>query len=253
MQISAGLGPPAAQLLNNASLFLDFDGTLVDLIDRPDQVTADPPLRELLLHLHDFLDGRLAIVSGRSLGQLDRILGPVAHEISLSGSHGCEFRIDGHSSMADRPDRLSDVAAAFRPLLDRFPGTILEEKTLGVAFHFRLAERPGAAEQAALDVAAEYIGTGGLVVQEGKMMVELRVGGRDKGQAVTRLMTQRGLRMEHGTPLFVGDDLTDESAFEAAVRMDGHGVLVGPARDTAASYRLSDPAAVRLWLTEASR
>ena len=237
------LPAPPRDLLDSASLFLDFDGTLVDLADRPDDVSVDPALADLLTALTRQMDGRVAIVSGRSIAQLDKLLGPVAQTVAVSGSHGCEHRWHGISAHPVRPESLLDVAAAMRVASAGRPGVIIEEKSFGVALHFRLAP---AFETQALLLAERLGAEHELAVQHGKMMVELRVPGSDKGIAVTRLLKRPEM---YGTrPVFIGDDVTDESAFVAARGAGGHGILVGLPRATAADYGLPDPAAVRAWL-----
>lgn len=236
---------PPSTLLNGASLFLDLDGTLLDLLDRPDAVVADDDLRTLLLRLSTRLAGRVAVVSGRSLAQLDAILGPVAHAIALSGSHGCEHRWRGASEQPERPASLDRATAQFGAFAAARDGVMLEEKSLGVALHYRLAPDAGTEARALADALARDTG---LQLQDGKMMVELRCPGSDKGSAVRRLMGHPPMA---GTiPVFLGDDITDEAAFEAARALSGAGVLVGPPRETAAAFRLADPAAVRAWLAE---
>jgi trehalose 6-phosphate phosphatase len=237
--------PPSA-LLKGGSLLLDFDGTLVDLADRPDAVTADAKLRDLLVRLHARLDGRLAVVSGRSIAQLDAMLGPVADLVALSGSHGCEYRVQGVSSAPPRLPELDRAAEALRPYAARAPGMLVEEKSYGVALHYRMCPPAGPdAEAFARRVAGEL----GLAIQTGKMMIELRMPGGDKGDAVRRLMA--AAPMQGGRPIFVGDDVTDEHGFESATALGGTGILVGEPRRTAASYFLSDPDAVHAWLEEA--
>jgi trehalose 6-phosphate phosphatase len=99
----------------------------------------------------------------------------------------------------------------------------------------------------ALSLAAAH----GLELQEGKMMVELRVGDGNKGSAIKQLMRQSP--MSGTCPIFIGDDLTDEQGFEVCRELGGAGILVGQRRVTAASYWLPDPGAVRAWLEEAVR
>ena len=237
---------PPATLLQNGSLFLDLDGTLLDLIDQPGEVVADADLCSLLENLERHLEGRLAIVSGRSLAQLDEILGPTGQQIALSGSHGCEHRWHSISAQPVRPDTLDAAAQRIDAFVRRNPGTLIEEKSFGVTLHFRMRPQVEAdARKLAEAIAADL----GLYLQEGKMMFELRVPGGDKGIALRRLMNHSPMR---GTvPVFLGDDRTDEPAFVAAAELGGAGVLVGEPRLTAARYRLRDPAAVRAWLADA--
>lgn len=206
-------------------------------------MVADEALRALLLHLDDRLDHRLAIISGRSLEQLDRILGPIARTIALSGSHGSEHRWQGISAHPVRPAVLDEAAQRLRPFADARSGMILEEKSYGVALHFRQCPEQ---EEEALKMAWSVASELDLHLQDGKMMIELRIPGPDKGVAVRRLMGRPPML---GTiPYFVGDDHTDEPGFAAAVALGGGGILVGPPRTTAARFRLEDPAAVRSWL-----
>ncbi len=239
-------GPPPPGLLAAASLFLDFDGTLVDLVDRPDQVNADPDLRALLARLARALPGRIAIVSGRSIAQLDAMLGDAASGIALAGSHGAESRVDGEHETAASPAALDAVAARMDAFAATRPGLVVERKSLGVALHHRLAPEH---ETDALGLARALAAEHGLVLQRGKMMGEVRAGG-DKGRAVTRLAA--GAAMAGFPPLVFGDDVTDEAGFAAAVALGGAGVLVGEPRETQAIYALPDVAAIRSWLGRAA-
>lgn len=239
---------PPPPVDRDISLFLDLDGTLVDLIDRPDEVVADAQLRDLLMVVRDRLAGRLAIVSGRSLAQLDRIFGPVASHLILSGSHGTEFRRDGVTHAPPRPAALDRATAAMRRFAGAHDGLLLEEKSFGAALHYRQAPAlSDAAHRLAAALADEY----GLFMQEGRDMVELRPGGHDKGQAIRHLMDIPPLADR--PPVFLGDDITDETGFAVVAAMGGYGVLIGKMRPSAAAHRLHDPAHVRNWLKELSR
>lgn len=243
---SEGLPRPPAELLERASLFLDIDGTLLDLVDRPDEVIADAALHDLLRRLLVALDGRVAVLSGRSLDQVDTILGEIAGEMAVSGSHGCEHRWRGISARPDRPPALDRAAERFRDFTGGRDGVLLEEKSFGVALHYRMNPAVGNEAQA---VAVQLADELGLDVQHGKMMVELRVAGGGKGGALQRLMNRAPMA---GTrPVFIGDDVTDEDGFAAARALGGHGVLIGEPRPTAADYRLEGPAQLRRWLAEA--
>lgn len=244
--VDGNLPLPPSGLLSGASLFIDFDGTLVDLVDRPDDVVADEPLRALLARLAARRKGGLAIISGRSIAQLDVMLGPIARTIALSGSHGSEHRWGDISAHPMRPTALDAAAERFHDFAAHHPGVLVEVKSFGTALHYRQApDAAGAARAIAEDVGKLL----GLTIQPGNMMVELRVPGSDKGVAVRRLMDRPPMA---GTrPIFIGDDLTDEPGFVAARELDGDGVLVGPPRPTAASYGLPDTGAVRTWLESA--
>lgn len=240
----AALPPPPLTLLDDAALFLDFDGTLVALAATPDGVVVDDGLTPMLQRLRDRLDGRLAIVSGRSVATL-RQLG--FDDFLLAGTHGLEFAAPG--APVEAPARLTsvdDAEAAFLRFVGDKPGLLVERKTISVGLHFRGAPQWGAA---AGELASGLAGELGLHLQHGKMLYELRPGGADKGSAVHHLMLQPP--MAGGVPLFFGDDVTDEEGFAAANALGGVGVLVGPARTTLAAWSLEQVADVRHYLGQA--
>ncbi len=237
------LPPPPLSLLEGAALFLDFDGTLTPLTHRPDAVSVDDALIDLLARLRDRLEGRLAIVSGRSIATLqDFGLG----DFQLAGTHGLEFAKSGEA--VEGPGRrpaIDAVETAFHAFADDRPGLLVERKSISVGLHFRGGPQWGEqADALAESLAAEY----DLIVQRGKMMVELRPGGADKGSAVHVLM--RLPEMQGGMPVFIGDDVTDEEGFEAAAELGGAGILVGAPRPTAAAFCLEQVAAVRHYLAQ---
>lgn len=244
ISIQTHLTDPPETLLPGTSLFLDLDGTLLELVERPDAVVADDSLRNLIMRLAEKLEGRLAVISGRSLAQLDAILGSVAHRIAVSGSHGSEHRWRGVSAQPIRPPALDEAASRLRPFAEAHAGVLVEEKSYGVALHYRMAP---AVEPEARFIVERLADELELSLQDGKMMIELRTPGGDKGAAVRRLMACAP--MVGTLPVFVGDDITDEAGFVAARSLGGSGILVGSPRATAAIHRLSDPAAVRAWLT----
>jgi trehalose 6-phosphate phosphatase len=238
--------PPPLSRLAPAALFLDFDGTLVELADAPGAIRVPPGLKLLLDRLAGRLEGRLAIVSGRAIDDLQGHLGAAA--AVLSGSHGAELRYsDGRRVPVSAPAGLAAARDEVRRFAAGSKGLLVEDKPAGVALHFRHApERERAVGEFLEDLALRS----GLALQHGKMVAELRPHGADKGAAVRRLMAEppfAGAR-----PVFVGDDLTDEHAFEAAAALGGEGVLVGPPRATAARWRLDDVAAVTAWLEAAA-
>ena len=243
----AHLLPPPARLLDGAALFLDFDGTLVELAEAPDAISVPASLQPLLARLTDRLEGRLALVSGRSIADLDRHLGRCG--VAVSGSHGLELRFaDGANLPLDAPEGLAEARRALGEAAAADPRLLVEEKPASVALHFRQAPERAAEAEALAATLAERTG---LAVQPGKMVVELRPHGADKGDALRRLMREPvfvGAR-----PLFMGDDLTDEHAFAAAAALGGAGILVGAERTTAAAWRLDGVAEAARWLEDAAR
>ena len=235
------LNPPPPELLDGAALFLDFDGTLVELAETPDSIRVPTGLAPMLERLRRRLDGRLAIVSGRSLADLERYL-PLA-DIASCGSHGLELKLaDGTRLPLSVPAGLDEVR---REVMEFAAGSALlvEEKPAGIALHYR--QVPEQAGRVALFL-ERLAGERGFVVQHGNMVVELRPEGATKGDAVRAFMTEPDFA--GARPVFVGDDLTDEHAFDAAAALAGAGVLVGPPRETAAHYRIESVAAVAQWL-----
>ncbi len=244
---ASDLPTPPINIPANAALFLDLDGTLAPIMPRPDDVGPDPARAALLARLRAALNDRVAVVSGRSLDDLSRILGQdgVAY---LAAVHGLErrtpagaWRSEPHEGLAEARDVLGDLARCDR-------GLLLEDKHLSLALHYR--NTPSAAD-AVVEAAERLARQTGLVLQLGDMVAELRTPGQDKGSSVAALLREPAF---HGaTPIFVGDDLTDEDGFAAAARLGGFGVLVGPERPTAATYRLDGPEAVHAWLDAAAQ
>jgi trehalose 6-phosphate phosphatase len=241
------LRPPPADLLNDAALFLDFDGTLVELAESPGAISVPVSLQPLLEQLAARLGGRLALISGRAIADLDSHLGQCG--IAVSGSHGLEQRFaDGAHLPLAPPPGLAEAREALIASAAADSRLLVEEKPASVALHFRRAPERAAEVEA---LAESVAGRTGLAVQPGKMVVELRPPGADKGDALRRLM--REPPFAGARPLFVGDDLTDEHAFVAAAELGGSGVLVGPPRETAATWRLNGVGEVVRWLSEAAR
>lgn len=236
------LSPPPTDVLGGAALFVDFDGTLVDLAETPDAIRVPRRLGRLLARLAERLDGRIGIITGRSIENLESHLD--ATGIAISGSHGLEMRhADGTRLPVPAPPGLPEAREEIRRFAARGEGLIVEEKPAGIALHYRRApEREDEVDAFMAGLAART----GLSVQSGKMVAELRPAGADKGDALRAMMAEPNFA--GARPLFVGDDLTDEHAFAAAAELGGAGILVGPPRATAARWRLDDVGAVAAWL-----
>ena len=235
------LSSPPSALVDGASLFLDLDGTLVDFAMTPDGIEVCDNLRGLLRELQSRLDGRVAVISGRALDDLEAHL--ELNNLALSGSHGLERRhANGHLEADDPPASVS-AATAEAEAFAAGHQLIVEPKPGGIAVHFRgKPELEQAVDRFMADTADRH----GLVLQKGSMVRELRAPGRNKGDVVRQFMSEPPFNQ--GRPVVLGDDLTDEDAFRTAAGIGGVGILVGPDRPTAASYRLPDVAAVKSWL-----
>lgn len=236
--------PPPLRPLPKVALFLDFDGTLVDIAPRPDLVKVGQSLPTLIERLAERLDGRVAVISGRAIEVLDHMLGPI--DVAMAGSHGGEFRPSGNEEVHPLADPLPDSIA--RPLgaFAREHGDLLvERKPFSMAVHYR--DHPGMREP--LLAAARGLATDhGAGVKDGKMVVEVVMPGSDKGSAVAKFMEMPAFA--GARPYFVGDDVTDEDAFLAVAQLGGGGILVGTMRETFAQWRLESVEAVHAWLQD---
>ncbi|MGN3974200.1 trehalose-phosphatase [Tsuneonella sp. SYSU-LHT278] len=234
--------PPLDSLLGEGpvSLFLDFDGTLVSLAGHPDHIAVPDRLAGLFTDLSERLGGRLALVSGRSIADLERHCGPLA--IACAGSHGGERRLGAGEPIA----RSGVVPVAVQHELAQFArdaGLVHEDKTLGTALHWRMAPDWEERAQAFVDELAD---SHGLTVKRGKCVAEIVAPGIDKGRAVAALMAERPFAGSR--PVFVGDDVTDEDGFEACEALGGFGIAVGERVSRVARHALSGPDEVLEWL-----
>lgn len=234
--------------LSGIALFLDVDGTLLEIAASPQAVSVPDELRERLRALFLASGGGVALVSGRAIADLDALFAPLA--LPSAGLHGFEHR--GTSGAYRRRPLPSAAAleAARSVMLDlasRHRGLFVEDKHFALALHYRGAPQlEDLAVTAARDAAARAGGE--LELQCGKMVVELRPTGATKAQAVTAFLEEAPLAGRR--PIFIGDDLTDEPAFELVNRLGGWSAVVSATRPSAARARLADVAAVRGWLAQ---
>jgi len=238
--------PPLVSL-DQAALFFDVDGTLVNIEQEPDAVSVSSELRHLLNCLIDRTDGALALVSGRSIDQLDRLFQPLS--FSASGLHGLESRLLPGNVIRKAVDRM--VISAAKTKLEQFAegrnGVIVEDKGLTLALHYRMApEHHEAAAECVRNLVKDNQGK--LVLLEGKMVFELKPPGFDKGRAITDFMQEPPFRGR--CPIFAGDDVTDEAGFTAVNKMSGLSIKIGDDdRQTAAAHGLATVQATLTWLS----
>ena len=222
------------------AFFLDVDGTLLDFKDNPGDVAADAALLDLLLRLRDAASGALALVSGRLIADLDRIVAPLI--LPAGGVHGAELRFaDGREELGGG-ERVVAIRVAAEAFVDRL-GLWFEPKGRSTfAIHYRRApEREGEV----LTFLDTLVAGQDLMVQAGKMVAEVKPTNLDKGTVIARMMETAPFAGR--LPLFVGDDLTDEHGFRAVLAMGGTAIKVGEGA-TIASRHLTDTRAVRAFL-----
>ena len=225
------------------AFFLDFDGTLARIVTNPAAARVTSQTRAALGRLSEAAGGAVAVVSGRSIAQLDRMLHPLL--LPAAGVHGLERRDAKGRLRRDPVDdeaqhRLARLVGGF---VKGRPGLLAEVKPGSVALHYR--KRPEMTVEClafAIDLARE---NGGITLVEGKKVIEMKLSTRTKGDAIGDFMKEAPFCGRR--PFFAGDDATDEAGFAAVNAMDGVSVKIGPG-ETAARHRLADAAAFAGWL-----
>jgi trehalose 6-phosphate phosphatase len=210
-------------------------------VERPDLVGPDPMRNQLLRKTIEALEGRVAIISGRSIEDVDRITGGCTR--CVAGLHGLERRSASAQESAQPHPELDKAIAMVDAFAIAHPEILVERKGLAIALHYR--ETPALADET-LAFARRVAWATGLKLQEGSMVAELRCPGTNKGDVLRAFMQEQPFAGH--APVFVGDDLTDEDGFAAAQGLGGYGVLVGAPRTTTARCRLHDVQDVLLWL-----
>jgi trehalose 6-phosphate phosphatase len=235
----AAVLPP---LDSNDALFLDFDGSLVDIALNPDDVIVPRSLLALLPNLEAQLNGALAIISGRPIADLDGLLAPL--QLAAGGEHGAELRHLSNGAIQQSVDLPELAALQLRDLNRQLQGTVLELKTASAALHFREApEHEAAAIAGVKKMAARYAD---YELMHGKMVAELKPVRANKGMAIAELAAQEPFAGRR--PVFIGDDVTDEAGFIVVNELGGLSIRVGKTAATEARYSLADVADVHRWL-----
>lgn len=219
----------------SCALFLDFDGTLVDLAPQPEDIVVPADLLETLRRLDSYLGGALALISGRPIEQIDAFLRPL--RLPVAGVHGAERRSASGELTWLSTHPLQHVEEVAARLAAQHPALRVEEKRGSLALHYRQApELEGICLQA---MQAAVAASPGLALLRGKMVVEAKPGGATKGLAIEAFLREPPFIGR--VPVFVGDDLTDEVGFAAVQRLGGIGIKVGEG-ESVASHRLGSPA-----------
>jgi trehalose 6-phosphate phosphatase len=232
------------------AFLLDVDGTLLDIACTPQGVTVPPDLPRDLEQLNALAGGAVALVSGRTLDDLDNLFGPLA--LTMIGGHGAERRTWRNGRLHETRDpplgaelrrRVADVATIDSRLL-------AEDKGYSVALHFRLAPEKERAVREAIAALKPILEASRLEILHGKAVIEIRRPGVDKGAAISALMHEAPFRGRR--PLYIGDDATDDDAFVVLPEFQGIAIFVGPERE-GALRRFDSPAEVRRWLAALDR
>lgn len=239
--------PPATLDADNAALFLDVDGTLLDFLDHPDDVVADDDLKALLEDLHGRLGGALALISGRTIASLDRIFAPL--RLPAAGGHGVELRADGAEAMPAAVHRVPDeVLVALEKFSAAHDGVLVEIKPGGAALHYRRAPQlERQCRERVLSLMEHRLGE--FRVLDGNMVLEIASAAANKGEAILALLHAPAFAGRR--PVFLGDDVTDEDGFRAVNAVGGLSIRVGERPGSVAKYAVDDTIDVRRWLEQA--
>lgn len=226
------------------ALFLDVDGTLLEIVARPQDVRVDQALLHQLRRLHDGVGGALALLSGRPVEELQRLFAPL--ELPMAGLHGLERRAaDGRTTIVGVEGEAIDAArAALRRYVAAHPGLLLEDKGASLAVHYRLQPALEAGVERTCEDLAAGLGPE-FHVQAGLLVREIKSRMADKGTALDEFMAESPFATRQ--PVAIGDDFTDLDAFRAAERHGGMGIAVGDR--IKARWQLAGPRALRAWLT----
>ena len=223
------------------ALFLDIDGTLLDLAETPDAIIVPTDLPASLYALSQKLGGALALVTGRGLSYADRLFAP--YRFPIAGLHGAERRDpDGTIRRAEATPAFEDVKRRLAAETAGWEGVVIEDKGAAVAAHFRLAPERQLELEPLMEDCLAAAGPS-WTLQHGKMVIEIRPSSADKGHAVESFLGQPVFTGRR--PIAIGDDVTDEAMFQIVNRLGGHSIRVGPASaGTVATSAL--PSAARL-------
>jgi trehalose 6-phosphate phosphatase len=231
---------------NGFAFFFDIDGTLIDIASTPDAITVPEGLPTLLGRLRDRTGGAMALLTGRDIATVDRLFAPA--RLPAGAIHGAVLRDASGAVIGEAPDpALAGVRSRLAAFVADHPAALLEDKGIAVAVHFRADPSLEPEAEAATREAVAAAGPS-LVVQQGKMVFEVRPAAADKGAALSAFM--RSPAFVGRRPVAVGDDLTDESMFRASVTLGGLAFRVGGAAEavSVAEPAFAAPVDVRLWL-----
>lgn len=234
------IDPTAPHAAPQLAIFTDFDGTLVELAETPDEIEVPEALPGQLERAIRELDSAFAVLTGREIADIDKYLAPL--HLPIAGAHGTQRRrADGSVETVDPANVLGaeEISHAVSPLVVAHPELLLETKEGAVALHYRQAPELETAVRIAMEEAIH--GVADFTLVEGKMVIEARPRGISKGTALRAFMQEEPFVGR--TPIVIGDDTTDEDAFIAAQELGGVGIKLGEG-DTAARMRIANVASV---------
>src|ERR1700720_3231007 len=240
--------PEASELvrrLDECAILLDIDGTLLDLAPTPREGGVPAGLSKILNRLLIRASGALALVSGRSLNDIDLIFAP--EQFPAVGGHGAEMRIstDNEAVATHAPPMDKELKRRLAAIAKLSPGILLEDKGYSLALHYRLAPHAEKAIYAAVSLIRADLPNAPIEVLPGKCVCEIKQSGFDKATGVRELMTHEPFRGRR--PIFVGDDVTDESVFAIMPDLGGLAFSVGR-RAHGVTGHFDEPRDVRAWL-----
>ncbi|MEH2504704.1 trehalose 6-phosphate phosphatase [Bradyrhizobium sp. AZCC 1588] len=232
--------------LSESAILLDIDGTLLDLMPTPREVWVPPGLAKTLNRLLVRTNGALALVSGRSLNDIDLIFAP--DQFPAVGGHGAEMRIepDSEAVAAHAPPMDKELKRRLAAIAKLSPGILLEDKGYSLALHYRLAPHAEKAIYAAVSLIRADLPNAPIEVLPGKCVCEIKHSGFTKASGVRELMTREPFKGRR--PFFIGDDVTDESVFAIMPDLDGLAFSVGRRAKGVAGH-FDAPSDVREFLT----
>jgi trehalose 6-phosphate phosphatase len=231
--------------LRQCALLLDIDGTILDLAPAPQEVWVPAELRDTLARLEDLTGGALALVSGRSLHDIDLIFSPL--QLAAIGGHGAELRVNPGGEGITRARELNPVLKRkLATLTELGPGILVEDKGYSLALHYRLAPDQGEALRVAIRDICAAAPRGSVEILPGKLMFEIKMAGINKAGAVRELMKYPPFKGRH--PIFIGDDTTDEPVFPILSQFGGLGFSVGRVVADVDGH-FEKPESVRAWLS----
>jgi trehalose 6-phosphate phosphatase len=231
--------------LDGCAMLLDIDGTLLELARTPREVWVPPGLAATLHALHERTGGALALVSGRSLNDIDLIFAP--DRFPAVGGHGAEMRlsIDNEAVATHAPPMDPELKRRLAAIARLSPGILLEDKGYSLALHYRLAPHAEKAIYEAVSLIRADLPNAPIEVLPGKCVCEIKQSGFDKATGVHELMNHEPFRGRR--PIFIGDDVTDESVFAAMPDLGGLAFSVGRHAQGVAGH-FGEPSDVRTWL-----